>query len=420
MVIGITPSMAHWCSYPQGGNLSRLPLSSPRSCWGKQYRQLVSNGTRRTHAARCRVKGEPQNRAPSAVSGPDGAPADGDGTPDTMLRWPMTWTGCVRWAESGADDGTVTATDMTDGAPVMSQTCKDYRSHQHGHRRGRSTWRVYKRRRRVVWAVVIAVGGIVLAAAWVGFRLWQAHGTLSKLQSDAGAARSEAHDFLWSTVQHLGVIGPTLRAVRIIADSVDGLCWQTLPPLAAVAPGSNPTQLAPRGGVVDVSALQKAAPEILQATKAIHALQGTVDGINPIPKLSPDARPMRAIYEQRSDTTMDGGIASDLVAPPEALKGAGLVTLSNGWQLTVSIAVTDLVSEAGLTTDKARPRRDLFQEAPSSVLAVLACGQRIGLGEPSASRADGIPIQTGGYVPCTSAMPKSTLIHHRTNAGGQE
>ncbi len=242
-------------------------------------------------------------------------------------------------SEPTADDGASVSAEAVDDVPAPNNQhgAGHHHSHRHyGRRRRRLTWRVYKRRRRVVWAVVIAAGCIVLAAAWVGFRLWQAHDhleataglvselqqnlkdgdagaahqTLVKLQDEAGAAHSEAHDFLWSTAEHLPGIGPNLQAVRIIADSVDDLCWQTLPPLVDVASSLNPAKLAPKGGAIDVSALQKAAPEILQATKAIHALQATVDGIDPKHLISPIAQAVGEMHAKLGAVDRLAGTAS--------------------------------------------------------------------------------------------------------------
>lgn len=162
-----------------------------------------------------------------------------------------------------------------------------------------------------MWGVVIAAFALLLAGAWVGFRLYQAYthlqaaaqsvqtlsadlkaGTvdqapesLADLQEHATAAHSAAHDFLWSTAQHLPAIGPNLAAVRSIADTIDTISWRTLPPLVKIAGDLDPDSIAPRDGAIDIEPLIAAKPAVAEAISAIESLRVTIGAIDPQPLL---------------------------------------------------------------------------------------------------------------------------------------
>jgi type VI protein secretion system component VasF len=66
-------------------------------------------------------------------------------------------------------------------SPATANTAP--RAHHRARPTKRLTFRVYQRRRRIVWGLVIAACCLILAGAWVGFRLWQAH---DHLEATAG------------------------------------------------------------------------------------------------------------------------------------------------------------------------------------------------------------------------------------------
>ncbi len=199
-------------------------------------------------------------------------------------------------------------TPAPDTPPMPAPAVRSTSGHRtrRGRRHRRLTWTRYKRRRRVVWAIVIAALGLLAAAGWVTYRAYQAHdhlqraaslastlqdelravdipaarSTLADLQDEAAAAHSAAHDFLWSVGNHIPSVGDNLQAVRTVADVIDELSWRTLPPLIDAAERLEPANLAPDNGVINIDSLQEVAPDIYTAAKAIHQMQDTVAGID--------------------------------------------------------------------------------------------------------------------------------------------
>lgn len=163
-----------------------------------------------------------------------------------------------------------------------------------------------RRRRRIVWGVSGAAILVVLVAAWVGFRVWQAYGhlqaaatmvedlqdqiesndvgtarsTMQDLQQETAAARSAAHDPLWSAASHLPWVGPNLDAVRIVADSLDDLSQTSAPPLLTIADLFDSSKLAPHDGAIDLTPLRQAGPPVTDAAAEVKRIRGLVDGID--------------------------------------------------------------------------------------------------------------------------------------------
>jgi hypothetical protein len=203
---------------------------------------------------------------------------------------------------SGASEPDSAARPEPDPASASGRPAQPHRSR--GSRR--VSRKKYRRRRRIVWAVVIAAFVLLLAGAWVGFRLWQAYDhlqaaaqtvpslsqevkdgdtagarkDLADLQQHASAAQSAAHDFLWSAAEQLPGMGPNLSAVRTIADSIDALSWQTLPPLVELSADMDPAKIAPKDGAIDLAPLIEAKPEVDKAISAIESLRTLIGGID--------------------------------------------------------------------------------------------------------------------------------------------
>ena len=208
------------------------------------------------------------------------------------------------------DDGDGPEESTASDQPAPETPAEPDRGSGHGSHRVRSAGQDLQPRprllRRFVWAGVVLLGLVLLAAGWVGFRLWQANHHLTaaaalvqtvrdelvdgdtkaaadashELQTTAGAARDAAHDPLWSLAEHLPLIGDNLTAVRQVTETVDSLSSHTLPPLIEVADTLDPKGLVPTNGGVPVDKLAAAFPRVIAADEAVGRAQATIAAID--------------------------------------------------------------------------------------------------------------------------------------------
>lgn len=179
-------------------------------------------------------------------------------------------------------------------------------------------------------------GLILLAAIWVGIRLYQAYHNLDtatglvqtikqelkdgdtkgaanasyELQIKANAANDAAHDPLWGLAEHVPLLGNNLTAVRVVAETVDSLSTKTLPPLIDVADSLDPKQLAPKEGVIAVDKLAAAAPEVIAADEAVQRAQQEVAGIDRSHLLNVVGRGVQDLQKELASVRQDSQTAA--------------------------------------------------------------------------------------------------------------
>jgi hypothetical protein len=164
------------------------------------------------------------------------------------------------------------------------------------------------KRHRRKWIIVAAAGLVVMLLAStgiVGLQGWRAKGhletaaglfvqlqqqigradvsaakgTLSALRIETKAAHDETDGIGWAIGGRLPFVGGNLQAVRTVSAVLDDLAENGLPALLDVAAGLDPTELSPRNGRVDVSALTSAGPRIAAGLTVIRKAQSDVAGI---------------------------------------------------------------------------------------------------------------------------------------------
>lgn len=106
-----------------------------------------------------------------------------------------------------------------------------------------------------------------------------AKGTLAALQAETKAAREATDGIGWSATSHLPFVGDDLRAVRTVSVVLDDLASDGLPALLDVASGLDPATLSPKGGRIDLTALNTAAPRIAAGLAVIRRARQGVAGI---------------------------------------------------------------------------------------------------------------------------------------------
>lgn len=95
--------------------------------------------------------------------------------------------------------------------------------------------------------------------------------TLDDLQALASHARRVSSGPLWRAASALPWVGDQVTAVRVVAEVVDDLARDALPPLLGAVGTVTPATLAPRDGRVDVAPLVRVAPQVLAADDAVRS-----------------------------------------------------------------------------------------------------------------------------------------------------
>jgi hypothetical protein len=103
--------------------------------------------------------------------------------------------------------------------------------------------------------------------------------TLARLQIETRAARADLDDPIWRAGAHLPVAGDDLTAVRAIASTLDDLARDGLPQLVATAGLVRAGSLVPRDGRIDLTPLQRAAPQLVAADAAMRRARDAVGAI---------------------------------------------------------------------------------------------------------------------------------------------
>ena len=166
------------------------------------------------------------------------------------------------------------------------------------------------RRRRIIGRTLLAVGVfILLAAAWVGWRTFQAYRALNQasdqvsalqgalhgvadidvpgarasvalLQVSTASAVSATTDPFYRFAGLLPVVGANLRAVGTIAGTVDDVARTTAPELLDAATTVTPAAMVPVGGRIPLDPLISAGAGLQRADDQVAAAQSRIGGVN--------------------------------------------------------------------------------------------------------------------------------------------
>ncbi|MFC8190324.1 DUF4012 domain-containing protein [Cellulomonas sp. NPDC057328] len=206
-------------------------------------------------------------------------------------------------------------------------------------------------RRRVgpVVARVVAVLAVllVLAAAWVAFRVWQAAGALQDaraglagvevdpraagtaaadlegLRAHTSRARDAASDPVWRAAEVVPWAGDQLTAVRVVATAVDDLVRDALPAVDALGAVLDDGLRGPDGRV-DVAAVSRGADALRTAAATTAAARDRLDALDPDRLVGPLADPVREAQRTvaRADASL-GPAARGLALLPGLLGADG-------------------------------------------------------------------------------------------------
>jgi len=94
--------------------------------------------------------------------------------------------------------------------------------------------------------------------------------TLERAQENAAEARASTRGPVWWLTSRVPLVGPNVRAVRVVADVVDGLAADVLPGVVEATSTLRPNNLRPRNGRVDLRPLEEVAPEVVAADRRLQ------------------------------------------------------------------------------------------------------------------------------------------------------
>jgi hypothetical protein len=142
--------------------------------------------------------------------------------------------------------------------------------------------------------------------------------TLAALRRETGAAKDETAGPVWTMAGALPKLGDDLSAARTVADALDDLAADGLPPLIDAVSGLEAAVLAPKNGTIDLAALQAAAPRVAEATaviKDVHARIAKIPTAGLDPRLASRIPPLLTALERAEQLAGPAGRAMNLLPP---------------------------------------------------------------------------------------------------------
>ena len=82
------------------------------------------------------------------------------------------------------------------------------------------------------------------------------------MRSEADGAANATSDPLYRLAGHLPWIGPNLRAISVVAETVQGLATTTAPALVDVASTVRPSALLPKNGAIDITPISAVSQKL--------------------------------------------------------------------------------------------------------------------------------------------------------------
>ena len=122
-----------------------------------------------------------------------------------------------------------------------------------------------------------------------------AKATLSGLQESTERARNKTTGPLWSVGSHVPYFGKNVSAVQAVAEVVDNIATQAMPPIVALSEQVNLNTFSPHGGKVDLAAIKKIRASVITAATALTAADDKLKDIDADSLLVPIRGPVATI-----------------------------------------------------------------------------------------------------------------------------
>jgi hypothetical protein len=148
--------------------------------------------------------------------------------------------------------------------------------------------------------------------------------TLEGLTASASKARHTTDGPLWSLGAKVPYFGKNVSAVKDVSESIDTIARDALPPVVALSKEINLNTYSPHGGKVDLAAIEKIAPSVAAASKALTTAQHNLSDIDAQSLLVPLRNPvgtLQAKITSAQEAAESGNLAAKLL--PQMLGGSG-------------------------------------------------------------------------------------------------
>ena len=166
---------------------------------------------------------------------------------------------------------------------------------------------------RTRWIIGIVAFIIVAPIVWLGIHAFIAYDALINAEADVGSVQASIStnqfsalpyiyddmksntetaaavttDPVWLLSEHLPIVGPNLRAVRQVAQSVNGLVISGVGPIANEAKTFDFSDFRPKNGRIDVTKVEALLPVVDSAYRGVRSARISADAIDTSHTLGP-------------------------------------------------------------------------------------------------------------------------------------
>lgn len=143
-----------------------------------------------------------------------------------------------------------------------------------------------------------------------------AKATLSGLQASTERARGKTSGPLWDVGTHVPYFGKNVSAVQTVAEVLDDVSTQAMPPVVALSKQVNLNTFSPHNGKINLSAIKKIRPSVLQAADALTTANDKLKEIDAESLLVPIRGPVATIQYKIGSAqaaAVSGGTAARLM-----------------------------------------------------------------------------------------------------------
>ncbi|MET0928147.1 MAG: DUF4012 domain-containing protein [Aeromicrobium sp.] len=122
--------------------------------------------------------------------------------------------------------------------------------------------------------------------------------TLAALRESADTARASTDGILWDLGSHLPLLGSNISSAQTVAEVLDTVSDEALPPIVDVSSRLSLEAFSPRGGRFDLERVEAVAPAVATADAVLTQARADLDGIDAGSLLLPLKTPVRRIQSK--------------------------------------------------------------------------------------------------------------------------